>query len=217
MPVITALEVQQNNSERVNVYLDEAYAFSLDVMTASGLRRGQALSEADIAALREQDTLTQAVDRAVRFLAHRPRSEAEVRRRLAEKNVPDPVITATIAHLQHLGYLDDEAFAAFWVENRSAFRPLSPRALRYELRQKGVSDATIQDALADLDPHDLAYRAAQPQARRQRGQTRRSFRNKIGSFLQRRGFDYETIHTVVEQLITELETDDPEFFLTDEE
>jgi regulatory protein len=210
--IITALEIQKGNKERVSIYLDGEYAFSLDIIRAAALRTGQALSEAEVAALRDEDAVGQAVDRAVRFLAYRPRSEHEVRRNLAEKDVLPPVIDAAVRRLQALGYLDDRAFAAFWIENRSTFKPLSPRALRYELRQKGVDAALIDELLADMDAHDAAYRAAHKRLSRLRGSDPHTFRSKISAFLQGRGFSYATIRQVTEQLLTEIETQDEDYF-----
>jgi regulatory protein len=214
--VITALEIQKRNKERVNVYLDDEYAFSLDIMAAATLRKGQTLSQAEIEAMQTQDEVSRAVDRAVRFLSYRPRSIAEVRRNLVEKQTPEVVIDSAIERLRKLGYVDDRAFAVFWVENRNTFKPLSPRALRYELRQKGVADADIAAALDGLDSQDAAYRAAEGQIRRHRHKGREEFRQKMSAFLQRRGFGYDIIRDVVEQWITELETQDREYF-TDEE
>jgi regulatory protein len=216
MPKVTALEVQKRNKERVNVYLDGEFAFGLDLMAAAALRRGQDLTAAEIANLQAQDEVSKAVERALRFLSYRPRSESEVRRNLAKKPYPEPVIEAAIERIIRLGYLDDSAFANFWVENRDTFKPLSPRALRYELRQKGVAEEHIAAALVDLDTQDAAYRAAQGRVRRYQQKTRTEFRQKLGAFLQRRGFNYGTIRDVLEQLINELETQDQEFF-TDEE
>lgn len=216
MPKVTALEVQKRNKERVNVYLDGEFAFGLDIMAAAALRRGQELSKAEIDQMQAQDEVSKAVERALRFLSYRPRSVGEVRRNLAKKPYPEPVIDAAIERVIRLGYLDDAAFANFWVENRDTFKPLSPRALRYELRQKGVADEHIAAALADVDDHDAAYRAAQGRVRRYQHKSREEFRQKLGAFLQRRGFNYGTIRDVLEQLINELESQDLEFF-TDEE
>ena len=216
MATVTSLEYQKRNKERVNVYLDGEYAFSLDIIAAAQLHKGQALSDSEIDALQTQGEVSKAVDKAVRLLTYRPRSVAEVRRNLAGKQIPEPVIDAAIERLGRLGYLDDKAFARFWVENRNTFKPLSPRALRYELRQKGVAGADIDAALADLDSHETAYRAVESQLRRHRQKSRDEFRHKISAFLQRRGFNYGTIHEVVEQWISKLETEDSEYF-TDEE
>ena len=209
---ITALEIQKRNKERVSVYLDNEYAFSLEAIKAAELRKGQTLTEAEVEALRGEDEVARAVDSAARFLAYRPRSVNEVRRNLADKELPDDVINAALQRLNDMHYLDDHAFATFWVENRSQFKPLSPRALRFELRQKGVADGIISEVLANVDADDSAYRAAEGQVRRLRGTSKEEFRHKLDTFLQRRGFSYSAAREVIERLIEDIEAQDENYF-----
>lgn len=205
MGVITALEVQKRNKKRVNVYLDEEYVFSLTLDDAARLRKGQTLSDAEISQLRTNDEIARAVDSAAHYLSYRPRSRQEVRKNLLQKSFPPAVIDAAFERLTALGYLDDRAFAEFWVRERNTFKPISPKALRFELRRKGIPDAIIAEVLDDVDADDTAYRAALSQSRRLRGSDRRAFREKMYAFLQRRGFSYSTARTVVQQLIEELD------------
>jgi regulatory protein len=213
MGTITTIEIQKRNKERANVYLDGDYAFSLSLVEAAQLRKGQTLSDAEVSRLREADAITRAVDQAARFLAYRPRSIEEVHRNLTAKQFPPAVIDSALDRLESLGYLDDEAFARFWLENRQTFKPRSPRALRYELRQKGVADSIIDAVLADMDVQEAAYRAAQERIRRLKGLDRKAFRQKLGGFLHRRGFSYGVSHAVIQQLESELVEEDPEFFV----
>lgn len=212
MGVITALEIQKRNKERVNVFLDGVYRFSVNLMDAVKLRKGQTLTDNDIAALKAEDDVVKAVESAVRFLSYRPRSISEVRRNLTEKQMEPPVIDAALERLSVLGYLDDEAFARYWVENRTSFKPLAPTALRFELRRKGISDAIITEVLEAVDPNAAARQAAQTQVKRLRGQDRKTFRTKLSSFLQRRGFSYDVIREVIGTLTEELDSDDPNYF-----
>jgi len=214
--IITALEIQKHNSDRVSVYLDGEFAFGLPIVEAARLHKGQVLSEQEIARLREIDDISRALDRAVRLLARRPYSRAEIRRHLESNQVASPIIEEVLTRLEHLGYVDDHAFAQYWIENREQFGPRGPRALHYELRQKGVSDTIIQAALEALDTHGSAYRAARAQVRRLRGLSRQAFRNKLGSFLARRGFDYDIVREVANQLITELQEEQPDYFANDQ-
>jgi regulatory protein len=213
--VITALEAQKRNKQRVNVYLDGDYAFSLNLDDALNLRKGQTLSAEEISELRDRDDVIRAVDSAARFLGHRPRSEHEVRRNLESKQIAPPVIELAVERLYALDYLDDRAFAAFWVRERTTFKPLSPRALRHELRQKGVPALIIDEALADLDTQDAAYRAAQSRLRRLRNLSRGEFQKKLSDFLGRRGFGFDEIRSVVRRVIDELDADDPDYFAAD--
>lgn len=217
MGKITTLEVGKRDPSRVNVYLDGEYAFSLALDDAARLRKGQELTDADITALKSVDAVVRAVDSASRFLAVRPRSIQEVRDNLIRKRFEDAAIEQALDKLQALGYLDDQAFAAFWVRERRTFKPLGAHALRYELRQKGISESIIREVLADVDAEEDALRAAQGQARKLRGLSRHEFRLKLGAFLQRRGFAYDDAARAVRQLQAEIEADDPSFWQTEQE
>jgi regulatory protein len=212
---ITALEVQKHDKERVNVYLDGEFAFGLPVIDAVRLQKGQLLSEEDIAALQVIDDVTRAFDQAMSLLARRPYSTAEIRRYLESKKIAPPVIDEALARLTQFGYLDDRAFASFWIESRERFRPRGPRALQYELQQKGIPSDIIAASLEYLDAHESARRAAGEKTHRLRGQTRAEFQNKLGAFLVRRGFSYDIAREVMDQLISELDDEDPEFFASE--
>ena len=88
------------------------------------------------------------LDAAARLLEVRPRSTAEVRRRLSTAGYRPELVDATIARLVELGYLDDAAFARAWVESRDRARPRGEIALRRELRLKGVEPDAIEAGLA---------------------------------------------------------------------
>lgn len=205
--IITGLETQKRNAQRVNVHVDGEYAFSLSLDEAAKLHKGQALSDAEIARLKDDDDVLRAVDRAVRFLAVRPRSEQEVRQSLRLKDVPAPVIDLALERLRALGYLDDRVFAAFWASDRRQFKPLSARALRYELRQKGIAADIIDDILAEQDDTEQAYRAAQSQIRRLRSARRDEMRQKLMMFLARRGFAPRVSREAISRLLDELEAE----------
>jgi regulatory protein len=96
------------------------------------------------AAVSEPDVVMEA---AAAFLAVRPRSVAETRRRLAHLGYPAALCDQVVERLLELGYLDDAVFARAWVESRDRARPRGSATLRRELRQKGVPDDTIREVL----------------------------------------------------------------------
>ncbi len=148
------------------------------------------------------------LEAAARLLDARPRSTAEVRRRLVEAGYRTDLVEDAIARLAALGYLDDEAFARAWVESRDRARPRGERALRAELRRKGVADdvaATVigeraavgagglVEATAGGGPDDVA--AARLLERRGAAAARevdpRRRRARAYALLARNGFDPE--------------------------
>lgn len=93
--------------------------------------------------------------------------------------------------------IDDDAFARFWVENRSRFRPRGERALAQELRQHGIAPAVITKALGDYDAVAAAETYAREQARRLAGLPPEQFRRRLAERLARRGFAYDLIEDLL--------------------
>jgi len=198
---ITALRFQKRNKNRVSVYIDGQFAFGLAAIEAARLRVGQALSDGDIARLQVHDEVERAYERALNFLSYRPRSEAEVRRRLRKKGVEDEGVEVVVARLTRAGLLNDREFARYWVENRLQFNPRGARALRHELREKGVPASIIADTLADFDEETSARRAAEAGMRRLAHLEPRDFRRRLGAYLARRGFSYAVVKPLIEEML----------------
>ncbi len=206
---VTALKPHAHRP-RVRVYLDGRYAFSLAARLAEGLQVGQWLSAAQAQALLEADAQARAVYAAAQWLARRPRSVAEIRQRLARRGYPPAAIDAALEQLQALGWLDDAAFARQWVENRSAFRPRGRALLQAELRRKGVPQAAIDAALAQVDDEALALAAARKALPRYRGLPWPVFARRLSAYLARRGFPRALVHQVVRQMWHEAHPTAPE-------
>ena len=193
MAIITALTTQKRNAERINVFLDGQFAFGLAAAAATGLRTGQVLSEQDISDLQQKDDFQKARKSAVHLISRRPCSVEEVRRNLRKKSFDDLLIDQVLDQLIAVELLDDAAFAAYWVEQREAFKPRSRLALRQELHQKGVQRVVIDTALEQVDEVSAARQVAEKQARQWTLLSKDEYRIKLGRFLQRRGFPYDVI------------------------
>jgi regulatory protein len=217
MRTITAIEVQKKHPNRVNIYLDDQFAFGLSRINAAWLKIGQQLSEEKIASLQEADGREAALQKALRFLGHRPRSVEEVRKNLEKHEVPAGIIEETIARLEREKLIGDANFAKEWVENRSTFRPRGKRALVYELRQKGLPESVIHETLDEgMDEEALALKAARRHARKLKGLDWNKFREKLGGHLGRRGFGWNIITPVTRRIWEETQVKADKFDREDE-
>jgi regulatory protein len=205
---ITALKYQKKDPDRVSVYLDGRFAFGLPAIVAARLKPGQVLSEAQVEALQAEGNQEKEYNRTLDYLSYRPRSRREIELYLQKRGAGQDQIEAIITRLERAGLLDDQAFAQFWVENRERFRPRGLRALRYELRNKGVSDEIIDLALEGVDAPESAYRSAAKKVRQLRDRDRRTFYRKMIEFLSRRGFAYEVAREVADRYWSELEREE---------
>ena len=106
---------------------------------------------------------------------------------------------AAVERMKELGYLNDTAFARFWVDSRQAATPRSRRYVSFELQRRGVDRETAEDAVADIADVDVAYDAAQRRLRALRGLDRPAFERRLGAFLSNRGFGYGVARQVIDR------------------
>lgn len=190
---VVALRVESGKAGRVRVHLEGGRSFTVARAVAEKLGLGQQLAQTDIDRLKQLDRQERAVQLALRLLARRPRSEHELRLAMRRKGLAEGEIEAVVDRLRQGGWLEDLAFAQAWVENRQTFRPRSARALRFELRQKGVDTEIIERALEGFDDTEAAEAAARIGARKYARLPEEVFRQRLAGYLSRRGFAYATI------------------------
>jgi regulatory protein len=163
-----------------------------------GVRRRQKAVEARRTEHAEITDPSKVLEAALRFLEARQRSAEEVRRRLLLHGYRADLVDGTLTRLMELGIVDDAAFAQAWVESRDRAHPRGQRALRAELRKKGIDRQVVDEvievretaqpdvdaaaAARILERHASALaRVPDPRARRQRAY----------ALLARNGFDSE--------------------------
>jgi regulatory protein len=137
-------------------------------------------------------------------LTGQARSRAELAKALGTKNVPDDVATAVLDRFEEVGLIDDQAFAAAWVESRQSTRKLSRRALAFELRRKGIDDEVIAESIDAIDPEyerELARNFVDQKLRSTRNLDRQSRYRRLMSALARKGYPSGLSAAVVREAI----------------
>src|SRR6266480_6627260 len=167
MPMrITALEPQMNNPDRINLFVDGRFLMGVStvIVLQMGLRLEQELSPEQLEQLHSEEIEQRAVERALNYLSFRPRSREEVRRYLRRKETPPELIERVFERLDHLDLVNDRAFTTFWVEAREQFNPRGARALKNELRMKGVEREVVDEMITDEKDEERALRAGHKKA-----------------------------------------------------
>jgi regulatory protein len=207
MKTITAIKTQnrRRGSERAGIYLDGSFAFSMerDMVVKRGLWLEQTLSDSEVKELALVEVSGRCYNAATRLLSYRPRSEAELRTRLSQR-FDREIIEGVILKLRERQMIDDTAFALYWIEEREYFSPRGKRLLKVELARKGIDSEVIDEVLDGIDDNEYAYRAARKKGQSLIKEDYETFRRKMGSFLLRRGFSYETVSSTSERLWQEL-------------
>ena len=204
---ITRLESQVHNDDRVSVYLDGEFAFGIheDLVVKHSLQVGATLTPEGVRKLERDEQYVDAKQAALDYLAYKPRTEEEVRRKLRQEDVPSPVIEDVIARLYELEYLDDEAYAHDYAHNRFSSKKYGPVRIRRELTERGVdrrlADAAVDELFAEVDVTAAAWTHAEKRWPRLAGEDDpRRRRQKMYRYLRRRGFTSNTIRPILDEL-----------------
>lgn len=196
---ITALKAQVKNPERVSVYVDGVYAFSVNhaQLLDQRLHVGLEVDEPRLAELKKISDFGKAYERALIFVMIRPRSVLEMRQYGQRKKWEPGDTQAIIEKLTIKGYLDDQRFARSWVQSRLLHKSISQRKLRLELKQKGVTDEAIARALV-LSDHDDKTALRQVIAKKQK-LSRYQDRQKLMRYLAGQGFSFDDIKAELQE------------------
>ncbi len=206
---ITSLQPQTKDPERLNLFVDGQFLMGINALIAlqMHLKVGQELTQQQVEQLRQEEALQQALARALNYLSFRPRSREEVRRYLQRKETPLELVDRVLERLEQLDLINDESFAEFWIESRTGSNPKGAQAIKNELRQKGVTREIVDEMVNDEQDEERARHAARKKAQSlvgQSGMDFKTFRLRLGPFLQRRGFSYEIATRTVRELWGEL-------------
>lgn len=206
--MITALRVN-DMKKRLSVFIDGSFSFAVCSETAATarLKVGQQLSAQEIEKLKQSDNFQRCLEAALSYLGYRPRSESEIKQRLRRRGFNNEVVDKVVIRLKEHRFVDDAVFAQYWTDNRLSFKPRSRSLIKLELRQKGVATETADAAVQNLDDENAAYEAGCKKTRVLSSSDYSEFRRRLSDHLRRRGFNYETISSIVMRLWQERQND----------
>jgi len=152
------------------------------------------------------------VNAALRFVSYRPRSEKELTDFLTKKLTRWKVsggvlIKKVIERMRELGYVDDRVFAAWWVDQRTSFKPKGRRFIALELTRKGISREYIDEALKGQEGDKKRFNeleGAQKAIQKKLVLWARmpiiEQKKKVYTFLAQRGFSSDTIEKIIDEI-----------------
>ena len=175
-----------------------------EAATRAGRPNPPAVLNPEVAQDAEPDPRSVAHAIALRVLALRPHSRAELERKLARRGC-DPLVAAEVLdRLAEVGLVDDAAYAQMLVQSRSRTNGLSGAALRRELREKGVDDELASTAIGSLDDETERARAEELVAKKLRtmgGLEAQVQARRLAAMLARKGYPSGVAYAVVRDAV----------------
>ncbi len=208
--VITSINEQVKDESRVNIFIDGKYVFAiskLDVV-AYNLKEGEELSEKKYNEILENVVLAKAKLTALSYLSYKDRTKREVIRKLKEKGCTKEVTKKTLVFLVSYGYINDLEYSKKFVKQRVCTKGYGRFKVVRELKEKGVSDEIIELVTENIeeDERETAIKFALKKAKKLNLNEYKD-KQKLYAYLQRRGYSYDVIRGVIEDVKVEIERD----------
>jgi len=203
---ITKIERQDNNRQRVSIYLNGDFAFGLDeeILLNRNLIVDRALTEKQIDELLSEDEKRRAKQKAFHYLAWRDHSKKELSEKLKRNGFHRETINSLIEDLVESKYLNDGSFARQFAKNKIIQKSVGRREMAFSLKKKGISEdileKTLEEVYSEFDEEELAIELAKKKMKTINRIEPIKVKKRISDLLFRRGFNWEIIEKVFEEM-----------------
>lgn len=202
---ITKVEPQKRNKKRVNIYINDRFAFGVheDIAYSLHLEEDAEIDREYIERVVMEEEQNRANNYALNLLAFRSRTEKEIRDKMRDKEYDQAVISSTIETLKRIGLLDDTQYAKNFANDKANFNKFGNGRIRFELAKKGVSREIIEEVLEDQsgDEYERALETAKRKLNSYKSDDKNAIYRKLGGFLQRKGYSYDIVSSVLKELV----------------
>ena len=206
MNIITKIEVGKRNKERVNIYIDNEYAFSIsaELVYKENIKVKDEINVERLKKLADEDNYIKCKNSALKIIERTYKSEKELRDKLVLKGYDDHIIKQTINFLREYNLLNDTNYAKMYVKDRS--RNQGKNKIKYTLIQNGIDENIIEEELNKIDKDEIKEVAYEMALKKYRVLSKRENDNykltqKLYRFLMGKGYDYDLIKDVVKSIV----------------
>ena len=208
MGKITKIETQKRNKDRVNIYIDNVYAFPLDleVLYKENLKVGMEIEENVLMKIGKEEDFGRCKNSALKIIERSYKSEKEIFVKLLEKGYDKEVVNKTISFLKEYNFLNDETYVKMYVKDK--IKTQGKNKIKYSLLRKGIEEEIINKFLMKVEGEEEKERAYEIALKKynqlvKREQDKYKLWNKLSMFLGGKGYEYSLIKDVVNSIINE--------------
>ncbi|KAF5028800.1 Regulatory protein RecX [anaerobic digester metagenome] len=206
MKKITKIEYQKKNKDRFNIYLDDSYAFAVDmnVMIKYSLAKNMELEDDFISEILTAEEEMNAYNYAVNLLSRAPKSEKELKMKMQDKGYDVIFIENVIKKLREQRYIDDERYSEMFISSKINTSKDGRRKIKEALYNKGINKEIIDEKLSSVSEEEEIERAfllAKKKLASMKEEDTRKKTLKLSNYLINKGFEYSTVKKVVSSLL----------------
>lgn len=204
--IITSIKAQKRNSNRVNLYIDDEYAFScsLEIIYKNNLKKGQAVNKEMLSKIVFEDNYLKCKSYAFKSLERNSKTEKQMYNKLLDKGYDDEVIEKVILLLKDYNLINDDRYVEMYIKEK--INNQGRYKIKYSLINKGISQELIDEKLEYID-NEVEFNVALKLAEKRYNILSKSEKDsmklykKTGQYLIRRGYSYDLVKEVLGKVV----------------
>jgi regulatory protein len=203
--VITKIEVQKKNKDRVNIYMNEEFAFACDaeLVYIHNITKGRVMEKEDLEDIIGEDNYIKGKNAALHFLEKSFKSAKQVVDKLSAKEFDIKTIDRVMEFLKQYGFIDDKRFVELFVKEK--IKSTGKNKIKFTLIKKGLPEELIKDELNKINSEqqlEVALQLGEKKVRilsKSENDTKKLYK-KTADYLIRNGYNFEIINEVLDKI-----------------
>ncbi len=205
MAVITKIEAQKKNKDRVNIYINDEFFMSVftELVYTFNLKKGVEIDKDNLKKLLDDDMYIKAKNKALNILSKADQSEKKIKEKLSS-DFEDSTIEKVLQFLKNNKFIDDKLLAQKIVNTNINLNKCGKNKIKQNLYNKGIDSKSISEAISNIDSNiefDNAMHLAKKRYERIKNDDKRKIYQKLSQHLAYKGFSYDIIKSVLNKLL----------------
>lgn len=216
MSVVTGIAKQKKNKEYYNIYIEGEYCFSLheELVALHNIKKGKNLDVEEMKDIIYEDNKKRAFNISLHYLSYRRRTQWELEEYLRKKDFSEEIIDKTIEKLRYYNMIDDEAYVKSYIAEKKLGSPIGRKKLIFDLEKRGISKNLINNIgqyFTQEDEYEQAKKLTMQYNKKYRKISPKERVYKIGQAGQRRGFSWEIMKNIVQEVVQKDQEDESQY------
>ena len=205
MKKITDIELQKNNQDRVNIFLDNSFAFgiNIEIYLKYNLKKDMELEDSFIEDILKAEEYSKTLNYAINLLSKKDRTQKEIKVKLLEKGYEMEIVDKVLVKLKEYKFINDELYCKKYINDKIKFSKYGKNKIMANLYAKGVDKDIISQKIIEIDDN-LEYERALSIANKKLPSLQKydtiKIKSKLGNHLIGKGFDFDVVNKVIREL-----------------
>lgn len=206
--IITKIELQKRNKDRVNVYINEEFLFacSAELIYTYGLSKDKEIDIDSLKDIIDKDNWIKCKSCALKTIERTYKTQKQIFDKLVQKEYDEKAINKTIDFLKEYKFIDDEKYTEAYIKDK--LKSQGKNKIKYALINKGINEALIKEKLSCLDK-DIEENTALKLAEKKykllikNESDIRNIYKKLGDYLIRNGYNLDIVQNTLNNIVKE--------------